>query len=279
MRNVPVGAGRRKTKSHFDLHYHHVMVSEAIRAAQASAANGIIHRNPSCENNNNRVLTFGCDSSIPIASVFNSSGKKQVNVQNGIHQPEQRILVEDNQALGKNYQWFPSCFTWPSGPFPCNSIRWNTAMFPPPPVVSPPGFPVSFPPAPTYRNYSVPNPSDARSYSPTSATPGKHSRDENIFSPANLEKENPSGESNKSEGRALSSKSMKIDDPGKTAKSSMLATLVIKTKKTNSINSGGIFDGFQSKSSEERNYSQETLSVLRANPAALSRSLKFHENT
>ncbi|XWS64252.1 hypothetical protein CRYUN_Cryun06bG0170300 [Craigia yunnanensis] len=316
MRNVPVGAGRRKTKSSSALHYHHIMISEAIRAAQASAACDI-HGNPSCENNNSHVLTFGSDSSIPIASVFNISRKTQINVQNGIRKPEQRILVEDNhsgkslitalyslekegnaslnQSDDKNYQWFPSivaCFSRPTWPCPSDPIQWNTTMLPPPPNVCSPGLPISFHPAPTYRNYSVPSPWDVPvafsspssanqcppNCSPTSPTLGKHSRDENILSPANLEKDKPTGESNKSEGRAWNSKTLRIDDPGEIAKSSKLATLLIKSKKTNSINVGGLFDGFQSKSSDERNYRLETFSVLRANPAGLSRSLNFHEN-
>ncbi|XP_022776846.1 cyclic dof factor 2-like isoform X2 [Durio zibethinus] len=318
MRNLPVGAGRRKTKSSSALHYHHIMISDAIRAAQASAANGI-HRNPSSENKKSCVLTFGSDSSIPLASVFNISGKTWINVQNEFQKPEQRSLLEDNhsgeslitasyslekegkaslnQAEDKNYQWFPSkvpCFTRPSWPYPWDSIHWNTAMLPSPLTLCPdPGFPVSFHPAPTYSNYGVASPWDvpvaspspssvnqcASSSSPTSPALGKHSRDENILSPANLEKGKPSGESNKSEGRDLNSKTLRIDDPGETAKSSMLTTLVIKSKKTNSINSGGLFDGFQSKISDDRNYRLETLSVLRANPAAWSRSLNFHENT
>ncbi|MBA0842825.1 hypothetical protein Goarm_002629 [Gossypium armourianum] len=68
-----------------------------------------------------------------------------------------------------------------------------------------------------------------------------------------------------------------IDDDGETNKSSLLATPIMKTKNTNS---GGLFNGFQSKGNDERNYrSVETFSVLRANPAALSRSLNFHEKT
>ncbi|XVF03321.1 hypothetical protein REPUB_Repub04eG0251100 [Reevesia pubescens] len=309
MRNVPVGSGRRKTKTSSALHYDHIMISEALRAAQASAGNGI-HRN-----NNSCVLTFGSDSSIPVASVFNISGKTQINVQqNGFHKPDQqRILVEDihsdeslttasyslekeskasfNQEEDKNSQWFPSkvpCFTRPSRPYPWDSIQGNTAMLPPP------GFPVSFHPAPTYHNYSLTCPWDVPavspspysvnqcapiSCSPTSPTLGKHLRDENILSRANLEQQKLPGENNKSEGRAVNSKTMRIDDPGEPAKSSMLATLVTKSKKTNSTNSRVLFDGFQSKISDERNYGLETSSVLRANPAALSRSLNFHENT
>ncbi|XWS23181.1 hypothetical protein CRYUN_Cryun29cG0099000 [Craigia yunnanensis] len=287
---VPVGAGRRETKSSSALHYHYIMISDAIRAAQASAANGI-HQNPFYENNNSRVLTFGSDSSIPVGSVFNVSGKTQINVQNGFHKPEQRIVFEDNHS-GESLIT-ASYSLEKEGKASLNQTEVGNCNASTSPTLCPPVFPVSFHPAPTYRNYSVPSPWDvpvatpspssvnqcAPSSSPTTPALGKHSRDENILSPANLEKEKPSGGSNRSEGGVLNSKTLRIDDPGETAKSSMLETLMIKSKKTNSINLGGLFNGFQSKSSDGRNYRLETFSVLRANPAALSRSLNFQENT
>ncbi|KAL4383888.1 hypothetical protein GQ457_15G004850 [Hibiscus cannabinus] len=113
----------------------------------------------------------------------------------------------------------------------------NSSHLPPPPALYRPGFPASF-------------------YSPAM---GKHSREEE-----------------KSVG-ASNSKALRIDDTDETAKSSMVATLVTKTKHT--MNSGGIFNGFQSKTGDDRNCRPRTLSVLQANPAALSRSLNFHENT
>ncbi|MBA0862371.1 hypothetical protein Goshw_007699 [Gossypium schwendimanii] len=214
MRNVPVGAGRRKTKSSSSsLHYHHVMISEAILGAQASAVNQASA--DSC------VFTFGSDSSV---------------------------------------------FSLPRLP-PSTLYR--------------PGFPASFYSSPTYRpsvvpvatlslasiNQCAPN-TESSSPTPTWPALGKHSRDE---------KGKPSADSNISERRASSnSKALRIDDDTEeTAKSSMLATLRIKTRNTNS----GIFDGFQSKTSDDRNYRLTTFSMLRANPAALSRSLHFHENT
>jgi hypothetical protein len=73
-------------------------------------------------------------------------------------------------------------------------------------------------------------------------------------------------------------KTLRIDDPSEAAKSSIWATLGITNEKSSSINGGGLFKGFQSKS-EDRNYMAGTTSVLQANPAAFSRSLNFHENT
>ncbi|GMI99889.1 hypothetical protein HRI_003658200 [Hibiscus trionum] len=120
----------------------------------------------------------------------------------------------------------------------------NSSHLPPPPPPSAlyrPGFPASF-------------------YSPAI---GKHSRDEE--------------ESVKPGNGASNSKALRIDDTDESSKSSMVATLVIKTK--NTMNSGGIFDGFRSKTGDDRNCRLRTFSVLQANPAALSRSLNFHENT
>ncbi|XP_039051831.1 cyclic dof factor 3-like [Hibiscus syriacus] len=113
---------------------------------------------------------------------------------------------------------------------------------PPPPTLYRPGFPASF-------------------YLPSL---GKHSRDEK----GSVKPEN--GPSN--------SKALRIDDTDESAKSSMVSALMIKTNTT--MNSGGIFNGFRSKTSnDDRNYRLRTFSVLQANPAALSRSLNFHENT
>ncbi|GMJ05661.1 cycling DOF factor 1 [Hibiscus trionum] len=123
----------------------------------------------------------------------------------------------------------------------------NSSHLPPPlPTLYRQGFPASF--------YSLPASSPAL---------GKHSRDEK--------------ESVKPESGASNSKALRIDDTDETAKSSMVATLMIKTK--NTLNSGGIFNGFRTKIGEDRNCRLRTFSVLQANPAALSRSLNFHENT
>ncbi|OMO82510.1 Zinc finger, Dof-type [Corchorus olitorius] len=267
MRNVPVGSGRRKTKSSNSaaaIHYHHIVISEAIRAAAG------MNKNQSSENNNSHVLTFGSSD-----SEYNLSEKTQINSIQKNHLGE-TLEKEGKPELKNNYPWFSSrvpCFSSrPAWPYPWESVP---AMIPPPPAVLSchPGFPVTFHHGQPYlQGYSVPSPWNVCENSPT--TLGKHSRDDQnmkIPSPsANSEKENLS-------------KTMKIDDPGETAKSSLLASLVLQSKKTNnsSSNSGGLFEGFKSKTNDERsNYRLEAFSMLRAaNPAALSRSLNFHENT
>ncbi|KAF2282987.1 hypothetical protein GH714_043643 [Hevea brasiliensis] len=315
MRNVPVGAGRRKNKSSSSAsHYRHIMVSEALRTAQVHAVNGV--HNPSL-GNGTTVLSFGTDSPLceSVASVLNLSEKTQNNVRNGYHRPEQRILIScggasDNgddrlsgssltasnssekggncglqeAAITKNYQGFPTqpqiaCF--PGSPW---SYPWSSTMAPP--GFCPPGFPVSFYPAPANWGCSVPNPWNvatpclspqsltlnhhcAPSSSPTSPL-GKHSREGKILNPAHSE--------DPSERSVLIPKTLRIDDPSEAAKSSIWATLGIKSSDKTNFNGGGLFKGFRSKN-EDRNYIAETSPLLHANPAALSRSLKFQEST
>lgn len=69
-----------------------------------------------------------------------------------------------------------------------------------------------------------------------------------------------------------------MDDPGEAARSSIWATLGIKPDRADSVGGGGLFKAFQSKS-DEKTHVSETSTVLQANPAALSRSLSFHETS
>lgn len=306
MRNVPVGAGRRKNKSSSASNYRQIMISEALRTVQANASSGV--HNP-CLGNNGTILTFGSDSSLheSVASVLNLSDKSQNCVRNGFHRSEQRILVSGTDTGSsitasnslekggnctsqdkrtKNYRGSaPQVPYFPGPPWP---YPWNTPM--PPPGFYPSGFPVSFYPETTYWGCAVPghwnlpcvppNASLQSQFAPNSlSTPtlGKHSRDGNIIAPANSEKEEPSRGIRNSERSVLVPKTLRIDDPSEAAKSSIWATLGIKNEKTTCAGKG-LFKGFQSKS-DDRNYIAETSEVLQANPAALSRSLDFRERT
>ncbi|XP_030956451.1 cyclic dof factor 3-like [Quercus lobata] len=313
MRNVPVGAGRRKNKNSSNSHYRHIIVSEALQTARA---NGI--QNPAF-GNNSTVLTFGSDSPLceSMASVLNLAEKTQNHVPNVFHRPDQRTLVSggdtgDDYSSGssitasnstekefnaglqesavKNYQGFPPqlpCFPGTPWSLPWNSAHWSSAM--PPPALCPSGFPVSFYPAPAYWGCNVSGswniqclspPSSSLSHgsqssAPNSPTLGKHSRDGNIINPANSPKE--SVKENSSERCVWIPKTLRIDDPNEAAKSSIWTTLGIKNEKTSSINSGGLFKAFQTKGNDKSKV-VETSAVLQANPAALSRSLNFHES-
>lgn len=101
----------------------------------------------------------------------------------------------------------------------------------------------------------------ASNWSPGSLL-GKHSRE---------------GEEEKAT-KVLVPKTLRIDDPSEAAKSSIWATLGIRNGRgADSINSGGVFGGFRSKGGEMNSTAEGSL-VLQANPAAFSRSLRFHES-
>ncbi|CBI22234.3 unnamed protein product, partial [Vitis vinifera] len=216
MRNVPVGAGRRKNKNSTS-HYRHITVSEALQSARTDVPNGIHH--PALKTNGT-VLTFGSDTPLceSMASVLNLAEKTMRNcTPNGFHKPEKlRIPVPYGDQVMRNL---------------------------PPPAFCPSGFPMPFYPAAAYWGCTVPGawnipwvpqPSalnhTAPSSGPNSPTLGKHSRDENMLKASNFGEEELQKENN-------------------------------------------------SERSDEKNHIAETSPVLQANPAALSRSLNFHESS
>ncbi|XP_041010761.1 cyclic dof factor 2-like [Juglans microcarpa x Juglans regia] len=307
MRNVPVGAGRRKNKNSSSSHYRHIIVSEAL---QRDRVNGVHY------SKNGTVLTFGSDSPLceSMASVLNLAGKTPYHVQNGFHAPGQRTLVSggdngDDHSSGssinasnstekegialpesavKNHPGVPPqlpCFPGTPWPLQWNSAQWGSVM--PPPSLCPSGFPVSFYPAPAYWGSTVPGSWNVQCLSPPSSflshsgqssamnspTLGKHSRDGNILNPANLE-----SIKDQSSERCWISKTSRVNVSDEAAKSSVSPTPGTKNEKTNSINGGGLFKAFQPKSNN-KSHVIETSRLLQSNPAALSRSLNFHEST
>ncbi|KAL5553770.1 hypothetical protein UlMin_041171 [Ulmus minor] len=315
MRNVPVGAGRRKNKNTSASHYRHIVMSDALRAARASVVNGA--HNPTL-GSNGTLLTFGSDSPIceSMASVLSIVEKTQNCARNGFHMPEQRAMPSsaggdgDNQSSvssitasnssdregkpeDKNFQGFPPqvpSFPGTPWPFPWNSPHWTSTI--PAPTFCHSGFPVSFYPVPTYWGNTVPgswnlprssppslstNPSSTSSVT-NSQTLGKHSREGNIISPSSSLRQDPNKENSSSERCVLIPKTLRIEDPSEAAMSSIWTTLGIKNDSINSVNGSGLFKAFQSKG-DDKNYVVETSPVLQANPAALSRSLNFLEST
>ncbi|KAF8390139.1 hypothetical protein HHK36_024661 [Tetracentron sinense] len=172
--------------------------------------------------------------------------------------------------------------------YPWNSAQWSSAV--PPPAFCPSNFPISFYPMATNWGCIAPGawnipwlspPSSSPNHrtlssSPNSATLGKNSRDENILTQSNVEKEEPLSQKN-SERCLWIPKTLRIDDPSEAAKSSIWETLGIKKDKCKSISGGGLFQAFQSKG-DQKNQIAEISPVMQANPAALSRSLNFQEN-
>jgi len=297
MRNVPVGAGRRKNKNSSSAasHYRQIMVPDTLQ-------NGSLH---------SAVLTFGsdfplCDS---MASVLSLAEKAQNGVLNGFHSPKHNVnnnnTGDDINSVGASvmasslsekrdnattspheesvdkiyHQGFSPQLCLPgsssssssSSPWP---YPWNPAM-------TPSAFyqPVSFYPTPAFWRCMPPPPSWSVNYQsaptsgPNSPTLGKHSREGDILF------QKPGTESSNT---VLIPKTLRIDDPTEAAKSSIWSTLGIKNEKGNSLNGGGLFKAFASKggSDDKKNHVVvEASPVLQANPAALSRSLVFRERT
>ncbi|KAK7251897.1 hypothetical protein RIF29_35497 [Crotalaria pallida] len=327
MRNVPVGAGRRKNKSSSASQYRHIMLPEAFRAANLNAPNG--SRN-AVFGNGAAVLSFGPDSPLcnSMASALNIAEKTKNGALNGFHHAPEPLAVasrgkqddgndqsvrvsattstsserrghadaRSHESVDKRAESFPPQLPYfPSAPwpYPWNSAQWNSAA-PPAVTLGPPGYPVSFYAAPAYwggippswnmpclpPQSSVDHSTSANSSGPISPTLGKHSRDGNVIDPANSPKEKPDDMKHKnSESGVLIPKTLRIDDPTDAAKSSIWSTLGIKNEKANSLNGGGgLFKPIPSKAND-MNLIVEASPALHANPAALSRSLTFHENT
>ncbi|CAH2065043.1 unnamed protein product [Thlaspi arvense] len=284
MRNVPVGAGRRKNKSSSS-HYRHITISEALEAARLDQGLQA----------NTRVLSFGQQQhAAPMTTpVMKLNGDQKVpnGARNGFHHglpDHQRVVarvengddcssgssvttsVDESRAqscrvvepqMNNNNVNGYACI--PGVPWP---YTWNPAM-PPPGFYPPPGYPMPF-----YPYWTIPmispsphqttSPMSQKGSSPNSPTLGKHSRDE--------EKDNET----ERKQRILVPKTLRIDDPNEAAKSSIWTTLGIKNE---GMSKGGMFKGFDHKTKRNHNDKAENSPLLSANPAALSRSLNFQE--
>ncbi|KGN64006.1 cyclic dof factor 3 [Cucumis sativus] len=290
MRNVPVGAGRRKSKNSAS-YYRHITISEALEAARIESPNGT-HK-PKFISNNGRVLSFNLDAptSDPVMGSVLNLGENRV-LSNGVKKFEEKgvdqgcekssslssMPVQSSSELKIN--GFPSQISCLSGvPWP---FVWNSSV--PPPAFTPPGFPMSFFPAAAW-NSGVPGPWNTPWFSPqpekslcsdtkASSTLGKHQRDHEMSKEDAISSKEEGIK--KRNGHVLTPKTLRIDDPSEAAKSSIWATLGIKNE---SITGGkNLFKTFQPKG-HEKVHVAETSSVLQANPAALSRSLVFHESS
>ncbi|XP_073279187.1 cyclic dof factor 2-like [Primulina huaijiensis] len=322
MRNVLIGAGRRKNKNVVS-QFRHLTVQEALQSARVELPNGIHH--PSV-NPNGTVLAFNLDTPVceSMTSVLNIADKTIINgSRSGFHKPEELqssashgILSnsEDhsagtfaslNNGVSKNI--FPEvlmpnrhvvhqlpCYPEISWPYPWNSDPWSTSLSPP--TFGAATFPLPF--CPTLQPYwgcAVPGtwnipwvitPAASQnqtlpSSGPLSPTLGKHARDDsNILKPANERSEGGSSKDGDSEKNLWVPKTLRIDDMGEAAKSSMWETLGIKIDGADSISGRGLFKAFQCLSNGgEKPHISETSRVLQANPAALSRSSSFHERS
>ncbi|KAK7374572.1 hypothetical protein VNO80_08003 [Phaseolus coccineus] len=323
MRNVPVGAGRRKNKSSTS-HYRQITVPDAaLQNPQIDLPNGAYHPSLKC---NGAVLTFGSDTPLceSMTSVLNLADKTVHNyARNEFHKPEELKIpvpnasgekrddqsnkssvtstksVEGASTDGAQEQAMPNCHSFPpqvpyftgnSWPIPWNPVQWSSPV--PPPAFCHPGFTVPFYPAAAYWGcavsgaWNIPwmaqpsSPKGATSNSgPNSPTLGKHSREDNILkSHESGGGEDGHNKENNKEKCLWVPKTLRIDDSGDAAKSTIWTTLGIRNDKVDSVPRETLFKGFPSKL-DEKNHSMQASPVLQANPAALSRSLNFHETS
>ncbi|OIV90251.1 hypothetical protein TanjilG_11979 [Lupinus angustifolius] len=322
MRNVPVGAGRRKNKNS-TTHFHQITVPEA--ALQNPQLNGVHHPSLEC---NGTVLTFGSDT--PMCESMQSVlalADKTVNdcTRNGFNGPEEPIIFvphigeekgnnnpdkssvtsakpmegstidKSQEQVLQNFLGFPPqvpYFSSAPWPFPWNPAQWSSPV--PPPAFFPSGFTIPFYPAAAYWGCTVPpgawnmnipwlaQPSSPNSTAtgsgPNSPTLGKHSREENTEKSNNAADGDEHCQGNNKEKNLWVPKTLRIDDLGEAEKSSMWSTLGIEINKADSFPGGGLFKAFPSKR-DEKNHAIQTSPVLQANPAALSRSINFHESS
>ncbi|GAB2280263.1 hypothetical protein Dimus_014905 [Dionaea muscipula] len=310
MRNVPVGAGRRKNKnSSASQHHRHIVIPEAVFQAppRPDAVNGIIHH-PAFRANG-AVLAFGSDVPLceSIASGLNLADKSQNlgAVSNGSAMPENMVNqssgsstsssdkggngggVQQDQPIMKNFAFFPPQF--PPWPYSLNTVQ-SSSPVPPTPYL-PSGFPLSFYAASPYWGCLVPGAwnmplvtpvsispdQSCTSSSPHSPTLGKHTREGNMCNlPKSNREEAPPKDSRSDSGtKVLVPKTLRIHDPSEAAKSSIWTTLGIQNnEKGDSLDSRGLFRAFQVPRSSDADKSL----VMQANPAALSRSMTFQES-
>ncbi|KAI4326623.1 hypothetical protein MLD38_031915 [Melastoma candidum] len=289
MRNMPVGAGRRKSKSSSS-HYRHITITEALQAAQIDAAtNG--SRRPSLKNHNGIVLKFGgVDLQVTESRAYPLNGidKKVLNgAANGFHSSKSNKQVlsnsqgencddcssgstisatSSNDEGNTNMNFHPRIPCIPGIPWP---YPWNYSAVLPPPTLCPPGFGMPFYPA-AFLNCSFQNNWIMPSNGVTDQHAlGKHPRDGEVLGAEDPTKEEPVKRRN---GSVLVPKTLRVDDPNEAAKSTIWSTLGINKE---SLCKEGFFKGLDSKHEDIVQSGEKIPPALLSNPAALSRSFNF----
>ncbi|GAB4855207.1 hypothetical protein Ancab_023833 [Ancistrocladus abbreviatus] len=336
VRNVPVGAGRRKNK-HASSHFQPVGVSSSegavsqvnLSCSNHSQASHAEHSSHALSLREARVEGLKVESdpqlSESVVTMLTIQDKKNLQDTSSIASAERTVLSSPSGSLRTsavfrktefsenavqkeqvgfcgsqfhgnfiplpNVQGFlgpPLAYPWNSG---WNGMAYGTDgvhIIPVPwgssAVASVPRFcapSIAFPSVhPSYWGWdaSACNLQSSSSLSPVSSTGngscsgnsspslGKHSRELN------------SQDGEKTEKCLWVPKTLRIDDPDEAAKSSIWATLGIKPHKDEPFSKGGIFKAFPSKTKANLQTS-ETEQVLKANPAALSRSHAFQESS
>ncbi|KAG7548554.1 Zinc finger Dof-type [Arabidopsis suecica] len=280
MRNVPVGAGRRKNKSPASHYNRHVSITSA-EAMQKAARTDLQHPNGA------NLLTFGSDSVLceSMASGLNLAEKSMLKTQTVLQEPNEGLKITvplnpPNEEAG-TVSPLPKvpCFPGPppAWPYAWNGVSWTVLPFYPPPAYwSCPGVSPG-----AWNSFTwMPQPNSPSGSGPNSPTLGKHSRDENAAEPGATfeETESLGREKSKPERCLWVPKTLRVDDPEEAAKSSIWETLGIKKDEN-----ADTFGAFRSSTKEKSSLSEGKLPgrrpELQANPAALSRSANFHESS
>ncbi|KAI4332832.1 hypothetical protein L6164_017709 [Bauhinia variegata] len=319
IRNVPVGAGKRKNK-HSALQCCEVAVAPDAVSVNHADSNPASHMQfsssgfpaaPGLVGGMENTTTSRKDASLceSLDTVLNLNGQKKIDDGEDPSSSSSRVAVSGEKDCSENgaeqvdlprdYNGFSHLHPLPYYPVPswgCQwSPCWNPMVFRPSSSITPnpvymgsaammtvPRFSaptIDIPVAPSSflgclpswvtekEEFSsgIPSPSSPATSSGgsdnRSPTLGKHSRD------ANTQTEDTTKQ------YLWVPKTLRINDPKEAAKSSIWSTLETKSEQNKPIMKGGVFKSFEPKSDS----SSQNSPVLRANPAALSRSDSFQE--
>jgi Dof domain, zinc finger len=258
MRNVPVGAGRRKSKSNQSSlpasHFYRSLPipNTLLQPVQSNSVSSKV-------NGTATVLSFGSDPNPPLngfnimenrnekSSVSSVEGSKCKDDEKKIDSTNNSTTV--NGTMPWSYAWGPvtavyngsgigvqiypywGCIPWPNGAW---TIPWTGSAC------------------------------------AGAVTLGKHSRDGNILDVA-------AGKDGAKDGKVLVPKTLRIDNPEETTKSSMWTLFGSNNERTDKIG-GKIATMLDSKGDAKESSMLKKPHMLIANPAALARSVNFHES-
>ncbi|KAK8919109.1 Cyclic dof factor 2 [Platanthera zijinensis] len=258
MRNVPVGAGRRKNK-HSPLSCRtSISAPEALASAQIDGPDLTMPKRSA--NGTSTILKFGPDAPLceSVASLLNL-GEQKKRTSDFVTENREETSCSSSTATAKPDEY---SFPWAHWPYPWSNAILPSAVIPVPAFCAPTPYP--FVPASFWGwtggpwnlswagNFNgVSSPSSSTSTGNCSPALGKHSRE--------------------AEKSLWVPKTLRIDDPDEAAKSSIFATLGIK------LDECCKFRAFQSNAA--RRNASDAVKLLRSNPAALSRSQSFQETT
>ncbi|KAL6587520.1 hypothetical protein OROMI_000498 [Orobanche minor] len=261
MRNVPVGAGRRKNKNVITSQFRPLTIPEASQL-----------------NPNGTLLAFNADTHMsPCESTVSV-----LNIADKTVRSEENHVLDDcaSDPSVSNLKDEVPVFCGGAWSYPChNFVQWSSPISHP--TFTPASFSVPFYPTPppywagpnTWNGPFVIPPTPDPGTGLISPTLGKHPREENIPKPANSGSEVMQKENNDLGQCLWAPKTSRIDDHGMkndTGEDDCVG-----------VGKGSLFKAFQRQSEDvKKTRIQENSTVLlQANPAALSRSMSVHESS